>query len=217
MGLSCPPTVVKCPTTASQFWLRSCSQSVCRAPHANRPKIRSCSDRSSGLSINTLTHSVTQSLSRLTSPHPHLPSPPLPSPHLSSPHLAHSLTHPLTHPPHCNSNSKSNRNGLLGATPGNAPPPGARDRNRNGLLGATPGNAPAAWRRRPQPQRATGSHPGKRTAAGSRRPQPQRATGGHPGKSTAAGSRRLSPNGFYLPDRNPFRQSLIREKTEEIE
>ena len=56
MGLSCPPTVVKCPTTASQFWLRSCSQSVCRAPHANCPKIRSCSDRSSGLSIKKKKH-----------------------------------------------------------------------------------------------------------------------------------------------------------------
>ena len=35
----------------------------------------------------------------------------------------------LTHSPHSNSNSKSNRNrnGLLGATPGNAPPPGAGD------------------------------------------------------------------------------------------
>ena len=38
------------------------------------------------------------------------------------------------------------------------------------------------------------------------------ATGGHPEKRTAAGSQTLSPNGFYLPDRSPFRQSLIREK-----
>ena len=64
---------------------------------------------------------------------------------------------------------------------------------------------------------ATGSHPGKRTGAGSRRPQPQRATGFHPGKRTAAGSWRLSPYGFYLPDRNPLRQSLIREKRKKEE
>ena len=76
-----------------------------------------------------------------------------------------------------------------------------------------PGKRTAAGSRRPQPQRATRGHLGKRTAAGSRRPQPQRATWGHPGKRTAAGSRRLSPNGFHLPDRNPVRQSLIREKT----
>ena len=89
---------------------------------------------------------------------------------------------------------------------------GSRRPQPQQATGGHPGKRTAAGSRRPQPQRASGGHPGKRTAAGSRRPQPQRASGGHPGKRTAAGSRRLSPNGFYLKDRNPLRQSLIREK-----
>ena len=84
-------------------------------------------------------------------------------------------------------------NGLLGATPGNAPP-GAGDRNRDGLLGATPGNAPqpgAEDRNRNGPLGATGKH-------------------------TASGSLRLPPKIFYLPDRNPVRQSPIRKKNKKL-
>ena len=37
------------------------------------------------------------------------------------------------------------------------------------------------------------------------------ATAGATGGADAAGSAHLSPNAFYLSDKNPFRQSLIRE------
>ena len=98
-----------------------------------------------------------------------------------------------------------------GGHPGKRTAAGSRRPQPQRAAGGHPGKRTAAGSRRPQPQRAAGGHPAKRTAGGSRRPQPQRTTGGHPGKRTAAGSRRLSPNGFYLPDRNPVRQSLIRE------
>ena len=58
---------------------------------------------------------------------------------------------------------------------------------------------------------------GKSTAAGSTRGHRARAIGllwATPGNAPPPGARDFSPTGLYLPDRNPFRQRLVREKLE---
>ena len=101
------------PAQASPAEERSCTSVVWQINTSETRIRRRWADTARSLTrplTHLLTHSLTDSLTHSLS-------------------LAHSLTHSLTHSPHSNSNSNSksnrNRNGLLGATPGNAPPPGA--------------------------------------------------------------------------------------------